>query len=149
MGPSLVRRTLAGAAIAWSAALFGAAYLAGQPAEGAASYALALTVYVLGSVLCHQRPERSFHMWTVQLPVCARCTGVYLGAAAAGLAGVRLSSRRAAPLLAALPTVLTLAFEWGTGRTPANWVRAAAGVPLGAVVMMVLLTGLGGTREVN
>lgn len=28
---------------------------------------------------CHQMPERSFYLWGVQFPVCARCTGVLLG----------------------------------------------------------------------
>ena len=30
---------------------------------------------------CHQMPERSFFIHGYQFPVCARCTGVYLGAA--------------------------------------------------------------------
>jgi hypothetical protein len=37
-------------------------------------------------------------------------------------------------LLACVPTAATLAFEWSTGLTPANWIRALAGVPLGAAV---------------
>lgn len=28
---------------------------------------------------CHQRPERSFFFHGKQFPVCARCTGVFLG----------------------------------------------------------------------
>ncbi|MGL4589873.1 MAG: DUF2085 domain-containing protein [Mycoplasmatales bacterium] len=28
---------------------------------------------------CHQKPERSFHYHGYQYPVCARCTGLYLG----------------------------------------------------------------------
>ncbi len=32
---------------------------------------------------CHQRPERSFFFRGRQFPVCARCTGVYLGELAA------------------------------------------------------------------
>ncbi len=28
---------------------------------------------------CHQMPERSFFVGNYQFPVCARCTGVYLG----------------------------------------------------------------------
>src|SRR4051812_18010349 len=38
-------------------------------------------VYAVGAVICHQRPERSFEIWHSQMPVCARCTGIYLGAA--------------------------------------------------------------------
>lgn len=32
---------------------------------------------------CHQKPERSFFIHGYQMPVCARCTGVFLGYAAA------------------------------------------------------------------
>src|SRR5678816_3926889 len=39
---------------------------------------LAAAVYGLGGVVCHQRPERSFHWHGAQLAVCARCTGIYL-----------------------------------------------------------------------
>lgn len=28
---------------------------------------------------CHQRPDRSFFMHGYQFPVCARCTGVFIG----------------------------------------------------------------------
>jgi uncharacterized membrane protein len=41
-------------------------------------------LFALGSVICHQRPERSFFVDGHQLPVCARCTGLYLS----GVAGV-------------------------------------------------------------
>ena len=43
---------------------------------------LAGALYALGSHICHQRPERSFHLFAAQLPVCARCLGIYAGAAA-------------------------------------------------------------------
>lgn len=29
--------------------------------------------------ICHRKPERSFHIKGHQFPVCARCTGLYLG----------------------------------------------------------------------
>ena len=32
--------------------------------------------------VCHRIAERSFHIGTVPLPLCARCTGMYLGAVA-------------------------------------------------------------------
>src|SRR5918912_3741087 len=31
------------------------------------------------SVWCHQRPERSPHIFGVQLPLCWRCSGIVLG----------------------------------------------------------------------
>lgn len=33
-----------------------------------------------GSAVCHQFPEHSYHLAGVPLPLCARCTGLYLGA---------------------------------------------------------------------
>ena len=44
-------------------------------------------------------------------------------------------------LLAALaPTAITLVYEWTTGTMPANWIRALAGVPLGAAVAWLIGT---------
>jgi uncharacterized membrane protein len=34
----------------------------------------------IGYAVCHQISSRSFHIGTIQLPLCARCTGMYLGA---------------------------------------------------------------------
>lgn len=35
--------------------------------------------YLLFSLICHQKPERSYFIWEYQMPVCARCFGIYLG----------------------------------------------------------------------
>jgi uncharacterized membrane protein len=34
----------------------------------------------IGYAVCHRIPERSFHIGNFQLPLCARCSGMYLGA---------------------------------------------------------------------
>jgi len=122
-------------------------------------------VYAFGSVVCHQLPERSFHLWGAQMPVCARCTGIYVGAALASLLSfvpsyvasgfsrtssewrsrmVRLKAdatylSRMALFVAALPTIATLAYEWTTGATPTNTIRALAGFPFGAAVAVIVL----------
>ena len=75
----LLRRAFLGASTAWLAAIPLAAFAASRPAA-ASRYAFALGVYAIGHVVCHQLPARSFHLWGAQLPVCARCTGIYAGA---------------------------------------------------------------------
>jgi hypothetical protein len=51
----------------------------------------------------------------------------------------RGSGRPRATLLAAfVPTALTLAYEWTTGDMPSNWIRAAAGLPIGAAVAAIV-----------
>lgn len=42
-------------------------------------------IYRAFSFLCHQIPERSFHLEGHQLAVCSRCTGIYAGFAASVL----------------------------------------------------------------
>ncbi len=45
-------------------------------------------------------------------------------------------------LLAAAPSLATLAYEWSTGTMPSNTIRAFAGFPLGGAVALVILTAL-------
>jgi uncharacterized membrane protein len=47
----------------------------------------------VGYAVCHRIDLRSFHLGERQLPLCARCTGMYLGAVA-GLAYQQVLSRR-------------------------------------------------------
>src|SRR5207253_8893268 len=53
-----------------------------------------------GSWFCHQLPERSPHLLGVQLPLCWRCTGIFLGALA--LFCWLLAKKRVPPLLPCL-----------------------------------------------
>jgi uncharacterized membrane protein len=116
---------------------------------------LAGMVYLAGALICHQLAERSFHLHGAQLPVCARCFGLYLGAAAGSIAGaVAISghvlervvlpgrSRRAAwvvTAVAAAPTAITFVLEWGLGWPFSNATRAMAAVPLGFTVALVVV----------
>jgi uncharacterized membrane protein len=93
-------------------------------------------VHSAGGLVCHQRPERSFHVEGAPLPVCARCIGLYvsgtLGAVAAWI-GFARSPRRARMLLAiaALPTAISFVVEVAGVGLPSNAVRAIAALPLG------------------
>lgn len=96
--------------------------------------------------VCHQMPERSFHSHGAKWPVCARCAGLYLAAPF----GALLFRRRRAQTghrtpavvfaVAAVPTVLTLAWEWAGLGTPSNLVRLMSALPLGAAILWILLT---------
>ena len=107
---------------------------------------IAAFLYALGSRICHQRPERSFHLFAVQLPVCARCAGIYAGAAAGSLLMLSASVReqlfrfsaRTLLLAGALPTLMTIIIEWSGAWAGANDARAAAGMPLGLAVAFVV-----------
>jgi uncharacterized membrane protein len=116
--------------------------------------ALAAVVYAAGGFVCHQLPERSFHWHGAQLAVCARCTGIYLGACSAAVlaplppaayAGWAASRARAATLLAAgaVPMVVTVAAEWTGLWQPSSIVRAATGVLLGVAAALVVAAALG------
>jgi uncharacterized membrane protein len=150
-----VRRAYAAGAIGWAAVLPLTAFAASRAHASPIVHALALASYGIGSLICHQRPERSFHLWAAQLPVCARCTGVYVGAAVVAVVARWLQPSAERPpkgfvLLAVVPTAITLAYEWTTGDMPSNGVRFAAGLPLGAVVSWLVFRlrhGYGGQVE--
>ena len=117
---------------------------------------LATLMYTAGAVVCHQIPERSFHLAGFQIPVCARCLGIYAGAAAAAsihvLAGVvadsshwRVLSPHAARVvfvLSAVPTLISLRLEWGGVWHGTNIDRAIAGIALGAGGALVVMSAV-------
>lgn len=128
----------------WVLALFVAPILIGSP-HRTLSYCAA-AVYAAGSNVCHQRPERSFHIAGHKMPVCARCTGLYVSAAAAVplavLFAVPLTARRARLmlLLAALPTALTWGLEYIGVMPFSNATRALAALPLGFAAAWLVVT---------
>ena len=117
---------------------------------------IATLMYAAGGIICHQLPERSFHLAGFQLPVCARCLGIYAGAAAAAsihVLGVsvadsarwRLLSPAAARrvfLVSAVPTVVTVALDWAGAWSGTNAVRAIAGVALGVGGALVVMSAV-------
>lgn len=142
--------------IAPALALTALAWLALLIVTPLAPSSIATLMYAAGSVICHQLPERSFHLAGFQLPVCARCLGIYAGAAAAAsihVLGVfvadsawwRLLSPAAARrvfLVSAVPTVVTVALEWAGAWSGTNVVRAIAGVALGVGGALVVMSAV-------
>ena len=138
---------LPAAAVAWAVLVVAAPWLASASGPADAGMSLSALVYGLGALVCHQQPDRSFHLAGAQLPVCARCTGLYLSAALGIVfAWARARSSRPLPFAgwrmrlvwAALPTVATVAFEWWRPGAVSSLVRAAAAAPLGAAVGVLL-----------
>ena len=105
--------------------------------------AAAALVYRLGHEVCNQRPDRSFESCGLAWPICGRCAGLYLGAAAAALgllvvpggvrpaAGIGVRGWRLVLLGAALPTAVLWLLEYGGGVDPGTRIRFAGALPLG------------------
>lgn len=132
---------LAGLALLWAAALLVAPLL---------PTAMAAALYAAGSLICHQMPERSFHVDGFQLPVCGRCLGLYLGGVMGASAGAvapqrhRLTSaarRFAVTAALAVPTLTTLVLEHALGWPLSNTTRALSAVPLAAAIAFVVTGG--------
>jgi uncharacterized membrane protein len=146
-----VRRPIALFSIVLVTVLWSAALVA---APTGTAPRLAAVTYAAGSLVCHQRAERSFHHGGAQYPVCARCLGMYAGAMAGvltwmALAGVGSAPRpRAAAFVArdtvskalvviAMPTLATVVSAWLGLWDAGNSLRAMLALPLGAVLAAV------------
>jgi uncharacterized membrane protein len=141
--PRILTGLLFVAVLSWSVALVAAPHAIAM--DGPVRMVAALT-YLGAGYICHQRPERSFHLEGRPLPVCARCTGLYL-AVPFGLAGVLFMRRRGgaddrtyrrwrvAIVAAAVPTVISVGLEWiGGPGLSSNISRALTALPLGAAL---------------
>lgn len=150
-----IAAAVAAAALGWVAALIAAPLLT-PPIAG--------LLYAAGALICHQIPERSFHVAAFQLPVCARCLGLYAGGAMGSVAAavvvalpgglgdrgvrgaaamLRMPDRRIIlTVVSAIPTIVTGVLEHGLGVPVSNVVRAVAALPLAAVVAFVVVSAM-------
>lgn len=143
----MIAPALALAALAWLALLITTPY---------APSSVATLMYAAGAVICHQMPERSFHLAGFQLPVCARCLGIYAGAAAAAAIHVlgvfathserwrilTSQSARRVFVVSALPTLMTIALERSGAWHGTNGVRAIAGIAVGIGGALVVMSAV-------
>jgi uncharacterized membrane protein len=145
-----LRAAFVTATIAWAGLLVVTPWLASRAHASPIASTVILAVYGIGSLVCHQRPERSYQLWTAQMPVCARCAGIYVGAVIGAAFALRASASlrrrdtwaarsRVLLALAVAPTLVTLVYEWTTGVMPAHAIRAAAGVAVGLVVAWLVV----------
>ena len=153
--PRTFAAALTAAAVLWTAVLLLSPFaLAGHQSlfvEGSTA------VYQACGLICHQRPERSFHLAGIQLPVCARCFGLYASAAAGAVAAWLVRRRgdlrytRAILIAAAIPTVVSVGVEFVGLAHPSSAARAVAALPLGAaaswMVIRMLIQETGDRRQ--
>jgi len=136
-----VTKALILAAVVWPMLLTGGA---GARIHNPAS-AFASVIYAAAGVVCHQKPERSFHTAGVKWPVCGRCSGLYLaapiGAVAAVLGRRRFQRRRDLTWLAAAatPSLMTFAIERAGIANISSLTRFLAALPLGAAIAWVIV----------
>ena len=106
-------------------------------------------IYQTFSYLCHQIPERSFHLAGRQFAVCSRCTGLYAGFAFATLAWplVRSLKRTDTPhviwlLLAAVPLAIDFGLTYFGIWENNHLTRVTTGALFGAVAAIYVVPGV-------
>ena len=114
----------------------------------------------IGYSVCHRIAERSFFMFDRQLPLCSRCTGMYLGAAV-GLVFLLTGKRRSGfankkTLFILLGFLVIFAFDSINSflqlipnapylYTSHNWLRLLTGSGMGAAIPVMLMPIVNGT----
>ena len=137
------------ATVASFALLVVVAVVAAPLAQADNHLALSAAIYKTFSFLCHQIPERSFHLAGHQFAVCSRCTGLYAGLALATVSYPLFRSLRstdtpsifwlfasAAPL--AIDFSLTYFGIWQNN----HFTRFTTGALFGAVAAIFILPGV-------
>src|SRR5687768_10882494 len=109
----------------------------------------ATTIYQTFSYLCHQLPERSFHLAGHQLAICSRCTGLYAGFAFVTLALplARSLKRTDTPhviwlLLSGVPLAVDFGLTYFEIWQNNHFTRVATGALFGAVAALYVVPGL-------
>ena len=141
-------------ALAWvlisSIALAILALIVGAPlAQSSGPAAFAFSIYKAFSFVCHQIPERSFHLAGHQFAVCSRCMGLYSGFAVAALVYplARSLKRTDTPstiwlMLAAAPLAIDFALGYFSIWANTHLSRFLTGALLGAVAVFFVMPGL-------
>jgi uncharacterized membrane protein len=119
----------------------------------------------IGYAVCHRIDLRSFHLGERQLPLCARCTGMYLGAVL-GLVYQGLVSRKRAGMpskgiivamaffilafaIDGLNSFLSLIPTAPHLYDPQNWLRLLTGMGMGLAIAIAIFPGFNQTMWVD
>lgn len=141
--------TLVWAIVAGVAVLLVAAIIAAPLVQASGHASVSSSIYKTFSFVCHQIPERSFHLAGYKFAVCSRCTGIYAGFALAALSYpvVRSLNQTATPSLVWLfLSVAPLAIDWSLGYFSVwqnnHLSRFSTGALFGATAVFYILPGL-------
>lgn len=109
----------------------------------------------VGSAVCHQLPDHSFHLNGQQFPLCARCTGTYLSAFIALLYFMTRGKRAAIPRKDLLVVFILFSLFWvidGINSfsfevlhqqwfyAPSNLLRFLSGITMGMTFALTIMT---------
>ena len=121
----------------------------GAPLLQSSHPAFSASIYETFSFVCHQIPERSFHLAGHQFAVCSRCTGLYSGFAIAGLIYPLVRSlrrtdtpRRLWLFLAPLPLLIDFSLTYFGIWQNTHASRFLTGALLGSVAVFYIMPGL-------
>ena len=110
---------------------------------------LAGDIYKGFSLLCHQLPDRSFHLAGYQFAVCSRCTGLYVGFALTALAYPLIRPLRATAtprlvwlILAAIPLLVDFSLGYFNIWANTHASRFITGALLSSVAVFYIIPGL-------
>ena len=110
---------------------------------------------LIGYAVCHQIPARSFHIQGEQLPLCARCSGTFLGGLTGFVVLTALRRRRSGSLPAVPILVVLVGFIVSMGvdglnsyltffpqlphvYEPQNWLRLTTGLLNGVALSIIV-----------
>jgi len=125
-------------------------FIIAAPVARATGYtAFASAIYKTFSYVCHQMPERSFHLGRYKFGVCSRCTGVYSGLALATLVYplTRSLKRPDTPsilwlILSAVPLAIDFSLGYFGIWHNTHLSRFITGALLGSVAVFYIVPGL-------
>lgn len=117
--------------------------------------------HAIGYAVCHQIPARSFHLDGQPLPLCARCTGIYLGALLGIVGMILLRRSHSIELPPTLVLITLLAFVGLMGidgvnsyltffprvphlYEPQNWLRLTTGTLHGLAMSAIVFPVMNG-----
>lgn len=107
----------------------------------------------VGYAVCHRIPERSFFIGEHQTPLCARCSGMYIGAMAGFVYLWRFGRKGGMPSFKAYVVLGLLVVAFGvdglnsylhffpslpSAYDPQNWLRLATGTGMGVAIAAML-----------